>query len=330
MLMYLEARRDKEKRLWKTVLFLFGLVFLFSACSRRVQETAVPLSTTFRVIGYTTEASIPELIPYEQLTHINYAFLIPNADGTVILPTNLWKIEKITGQAHEQHVKVLISVGGWGWDAEFETLAADRESRTRFVDNLVRFVDDYNLDGIDMDWEYPDPGPSAANFLAMMRLLREKLPEGKLLTAAVVAHGDENGRGIPAEAFEIMDFVNLMAYDGPEHGTMAQAELSLDYWLSRGLTPEKTVLGLPFYGHPTGAPYRKIVESDPQAAVFDEFDYLGVTRRYNGIPTIEAKTRLAIERASGVMFWTLEQDAQGELSLVSAIHRTLTAFEEQP
>ena len=302
----------------------------FSGCSAKTPASNEPASEPFRVIGYVTEAVVPEIIPYDQLTHINYAFLIPNADGTIIPPTNIWKLEKITASAHEHGVKVLISVGGWGWDAEFETLAANSDVRAQFAENLVRFVEEHKLDGIDMDWEYPDPGPSSEHFLALMRLLRTQLPEGKLLTAAVVAYGDEHALGVPAEAFEIMDFVNLMAYDGGDHGSMAQAERSLDYWLGRGLPAEKTVLGLPFYGHPTGSPYRKIVESAPEAATLDEFEYLGVVRRYNGIPTIEAKTRLAQERGSGVMFWTLEQDAQGELSLIGAIDRTVKEFEDKP
>ena len=43
----------------------------------------------------------------------------------------------------------------------------------------------------------------------------------RLLTAAVVSHG-ENAAGILPETFELFDFVNVMAYDGPEHGTMQQ------------------------------------------------------------------------------------------------------------
>lgn len=101
------------------------------------------------------------MIPYERLTHINYAFLIPNEDGSFAPLTNGWKLKTIVAQAHEAGVKVLISVGGWGWDEQFETLAAAAATRTTFVQNLTAFVNEYNLDGADIDWEYPDPGPSA-------------------------------------------------------------------------------------------------------------------------------------------------------------------------
>ena len=279
-------------------------------------ETPMP-ETPFRVIAYVTGAVVPEVIPYDQLTHLNYAFLIPNADGTFVPLTNLWKLQKIVADAHAADVQVLISVGGWGWDAQFETLAADPVTRAAFVQNLTDFVTENDLDGADVDWEYPDPGPSSQNFLALMQELRQAMPD-KLLTTAVVAYGS-TGDGVPAETFSLFDFVNIMTYDGPDHATMAQFEAGLDYWQGRGLPPEKTVMGLPFYGRPSEPLYRQIVAANPEAAYQDSIEWNGEVNRYNGIPTVQAKTRLALERASGIMFWTLEQDAEGELSLLGAI-----------
>lgn len=285
--------------------------------------TATPPS--FRIVAYVTEAVVPEQIRYEKLTHINYAFLIPNDDGSVQRLANAWKLKAIVEQAHAHNVKVLISVGGWGWDAQFEAIAADEQKRGRFVDEILRVVNEYNLDGVDMDWEYPDPGPSSQNFLALMRELRTSLPSSKLLTAAVVALGDTYGLGIPAESFPLMDFVNIMTYDGDgrNHASMEYARGGLDYWLGRGLPPEKAVLGVPFYARPDGTPYRKIVQADAQAAYQDFFNYYGVELNYNGIPTIREKTLLALDRASGIMFWTLEQDTSDEFSLLNVIYQTV-------
>jgi GH18 family chitinase len=112
-----------------------------------------------------------------------------------------------------------------------------------------------------------------------------------------------------------------MTYDGPDHGTMEQFERGLSYWSERGLPEEKIVMGAPFYGDPD-MPYFKIVQADPNAAQTDTFDYYGITYHYNGIPTIQAKTRIAMEKAGGMMFWALDHDAQGDLSLVSAIYET--------
>lgn len=315
-------------------LYCLPLLILFmSGCSphpttQYPTSTSSPMTATppsFRIVAYVTEAVVPEQIRYEKLTHINYAFLIPNDDGSVQRLANAWKLKAIVEQAHAHNVKVLISVGGWGWDAQFEAIAADEQKRGRFVDEILRVVNEYNLDGVDMDWEYPDPGPSSQNFLALMRELRTSLPSSKLLTAAVVALGDTYGLGIPAESFPLMDFVNIMTYDGDgrNHASMEYARGGLDYWLGRGLPPEKAVLGVPFYARPDGTPYRKIVQADAQAAYQDFFNYYGVELNYNGIPTIREKTLLALDRASGIMFWTLEQDTSDEFSLLNVIYQTV-------
>ncbi len=305
------------------------LVLLLTSCSASatpVSEpteepvpTITPASPPFRIIAYVTDGIIESLIPYEKLTHINYSFLTPKVDGTFNTINNGWKLKLIAENAHAHNVKVLISVGGWGWDKEFETVAADPSLRSAFVQNLKTFVDEYQLDGADVDWEYPDAGQSAQNFLAMMQELRLAMPD-KLFSTAVVSYG-ENGMGILPETFELFDFVNVMTYDGPDHGSMEQFERGLSFWNERGLPKEKIVMGLPFYGDPNFA-YYKIVQEEPSAAQTDTFDYYGTTYHYNGIPTVKSKTKMAMEKASGIMFWTLDYDAQGELSLVNAIYQT--------
>lgn len=283
--------------------------------------TSTPSAPDFIILAYATDAIVVETVPFDQLTHINYAFLIPNPDGTFAPLANSWKIGKLIEAAHGRGVRVCLSVGGWGWDAQFEQMAADPQARAAFVRNLVAVLDQFQFDGADIDWEYPDPGQSAQNFLALMTELRAAMP-GKLLTTAVIAYGDETGQGIPAESFAVMDFVNIMTYDGPDHGTLEQFERGLTYWQGRGLPPEKTVMGVPFYSRPGSIPFSKLVKADPAAAQTDSYEYVGALQVYNGIPTIQAKTRTAMQRAGGIMFWALDHDATGEFSLVNAIFQT--------
>jgi GH18 family chitinase len=287
--------------------------------------TPTPTPSPFIILAYATEGIVAEIIPYDKLTHINYAFLTPQADGTFNPINNDWKLKKIVATGHTKNVKVLISVGGWGWDQQFETLAASPESRSAFVQNLKTFVQDYQLDGADIDWEYPDAGESSENFLALIKELRAAMPD-KLLTTAVVSYGD-NALGIHPDSLALFDFINVMTYDGPDHATMDQFEKGLAYWSGRGLPREKIVMGMPFYSHVKDSPvegvsFAKLVQADPAAAQVNEFDYYGMTQVYNGIPTVQAKTRMAMEKASGVMFWALDHDAQGEFSLVTAIYQT--------
>lgn len=57
-------------------------------------------------------------------------------------------------------IKKIISFGGWAFSAEAPTYQILRDAvkpanRDRFRTNLLKFVEDHNLDGIDLDWEYP-------------------------------------------------------------------------------------------------------------------------------------------------------------------------------
>ncbi len=287
-------------------------------------SSPTPPASSFRIVAYATEAVIPNAIPYAQLTNINYAFLIPNSDGTLVPLINPWKLQQIVSDAHTYSVRVLISVGGWGTDQQFEQMALDSKTRSTFVANLSAFINRYQLDGADIDWEYPELGHSSQYFLSLLKELRTAL-NGKLLTAAVVAYGDDNGLGVPKDSFGLLDFVNVMSYDGPDHGTMDQFNRALNYWKARGLAREKIVLGVPFYSRPDAVSYSKLVGSDAAAAQVDSFIYLGTAEHFNGIPTIQAKTKIAVQQAGGIMFWNLDDDAPGALSLVKAINQTVYA-----
>jgi GH18 family chitinase len=228
-------------------------------------------------------------------------------------------LEAIIESAHSQNVRVSVAVGGWGWDNEFEQMASQPESRASFVKNLKDIVDQYQLDGVDIDWEYPDPGESSQNFLKLMKELRAALPD-KLISTAVIGSWDEVGSAIPVEVFALVDYVNVMTYDGPDHGTMAEFENGINYW-SGAACKEKINIGAPFYSRPSEISFAKLVQFDPASAQVDSFEYNGMLQNYNGIPTIQTKTRLAMEETGGIMFWALDHDAQGEYSLVNAIYQ---------
>jgi chitinase len=304
-----------------------ALVLALTGCGTQVTAPSDGADPTeaFRVIGYVTDtgAQISDT-QLEQLTHVNYAFALPRRDGSLDQLANPWKLEDYVERAHARGIAVLISIGGWGPDPEFEALAADPASRARFVAGVTSMVEDFDLDGADVDWEYPDPGDSAANFVSLMRELRASLPPDKLLTAAVAAVGP-SADGVSPEVFGSVDFLNVMAYDGggSAHSPMTYAEEALDYWEALGLPAEQTVLGVPFYSRPAEVAYRELVESDPAAAEVDEFDWHGSPQNYNGLATIRAKTDLALRRASGIMIWTVADDTADDTSLLQAIRTVI-------
>jgi len=272
----------------------------------------------FKVIGYMPSwQGDVNTVQYSKLTYINYAFLLPTSTGGLQSIDNPSKLQSLVSLAHANGVKVLISVGGWnnGDDSGFETLAGNSTYRSAFVTNIMNFVNQYNLDGADIDWEYPDAGTSANNYVSLMTALATSLhAQGKLLTAAVVGTG---GDGVLSSVFSQVDFLNLMAYDynNYDHSTYTYASQSISYWKGKGLPAAKTVLGVPFYGRPSWESYAALIArgASPYA---DTYNGVG----YNGITTIKSKTDLAYDQGGGIMIWELSMDATGTYSLLSAIH----------
>ncbi|GGK88401.1 hypothetical protein GCM10012284_23020 [Mangrovihabitans endophyticus] len=290
-------------------------------------EAAV-LPNGFRSVGYMPSWSgSVTAVQYSKLTHINYAFALPNANGTLRPIENTGKLQQLVSLGHQNNVKVSLAIGGWndGDDSAFEALAGNSGARGTFVSNVVNVVDQYGLDGIDIDWEYPDPGQSANNYTAMMQQLSSALHgRGKLLTAAVVSGGG-TANGVQTAVFSAVDWLNIMAYDGGSpHANYDWSVDSANFWKGRGLPASKTVLGVPFYSRPGYYTYAQLVAMDPANANRDCTTVSGTQQCYNGLPTIRRKTQWALGNAGGIMNWELSQDVTGANSLVSAIYETAT------
>jgi chitinase len=285
---------------------------------------AAVLPNGFKSVGYMPSwAGSVTSVQYTKLTHINYSFALPNANGTLQPIENTAKLQQLVTLGHQNNVKVSIAIGGWndGNDSAFESLAANAGTRTTFVNTVMGVVRQYNLDGVDMDWEYPDPGTSGNNYTALMGQLSTALHnEGKLLTAAVVSEGG-TANGVQPAVFGYVDWLNIMAYDGGSpHANYDWSINAANFWKNRGLPKAKTVLGVPFYSRPGYLTYAQLVAQDPANA---NRDCTPSGECYNGLPTIRRKTQWAMANAGGIMNWELSQDATGANSLVSAIYDTV-------
>ncbi len=295
----------------------------------------------FRVVGYLPSWSgDPATLQFDALTQIDYAFLTLRPDGRYAFVYNSEKLNGIVKLAHGRGVKVLASVGGWSGStpSAFDVVSSDSNRTTRFVLNTLALIDQYDLDGLDIDWEFPS-ARAAWRFALLIHVLAEDLhAAGKLLTIAVSAT-DRHGVDIEDSVIADVDFIDIMAYDdgvggppGVPHSTYSFSEKALNYWLvSRDVPPSKAVLGVPFYGRSLknyhARTFKAILAGDRRAAAKDISDGYA----YNGFATIRAKTLdLARDRAGGIMIWQIAQDASGEDSLLNAIYDAVKEPIEYP
>ncbi|WP_305789378.1 glycosyl hydrolase family 18 protein [Symbioplanes lichenis] len=310
----------------KKILAALAVGLTAAAAIQAPAQAALP--NGFKSVGYMPSwAGSVTSIQYSKLTHINYAFALPNANGTLQPIENTSKLSQLVSLGHQNNVKISLAIGGWndGNDSAFESLAANASTRTTFVNTVMGVVGQYGLDGIDIDWEYPDPGTSGANYAALMSQLGTALHgQGKLLTSAVVSEGS-TANGVPTSVFGVVDWLNIMAYDGGNpHANYDWSIAAANFWKGRGLPAAKTVLGVPFYSRNGYVPYNQIVATNPAYANQDCATINGAQECYNGLPTIRRKTQWALANAGGIMNWELSQDATGANSLVSAIYETAT------
>ncbi|MFT4113435.1 glycoside hydrolase family 18 protein [Silvibacterium sp.] len=248
-----------------------------------------PQSTT-QVIGYVfpQEQRIqPGDISPTAMTRINFAFTNIKGNRMVLgEPGDAGNFAVLTGlRKQNPALTVLASVGGWGWSGGFSDMALTQESRAGFIESVVEFLAKYDLDGLDIDWEYPAMEGSTKhfrpadtqNYTLLLKELRERfdLEQKKLkrrlyLSIAVGGEQDFIDHTQMAEVQKYVDTVNLMAYDyyepgdGPITGHHAplntnpadpkkiSASHSVDLYEHAGVPAEKIVLGLPFYGHAWG------------------------------------------------------------------------------
>lgn len=290
----------------------------------------------FKIVAYYSEAREIDsiaLAKFKMVTHIHYAFAYPNANGTIkaiLRPANFSKMKSL---AKENGLKFGVSIAGVSAAEKeiFENIIKDPALRAVFIRNIVEFAVTNQLDGIDIDWEYPNASLGQhISYESFMKDLSVELHAWhKYLSAAVTAGVFPGGirDGITLGAVEAMDFINLMAYDGagyksnPNHASMVLTQDVIDYWLNqKGIPKSKAVVGIPMYGkNPANAAltFRDMLRQGANP-LENSFTISGTTYYYNGIPTVKDKTTLIKEKANGIMFWEFFQDVNGSNSLIKA------------
>jgi len=326
------------------ILTLFFILSIFTSCygEEAVLEKQMK-DNNFKVVGYYSYEYFNEPIEKVQtdkLTHIMYGFLIPKNDGTFVDLKKLEQLKELVVKAHKDEVKVFISIGGWSSEGKplepvFKELAASNEKRKFFIENVCALVNEYNLDGVELDWEHPNKS-TAADYEKMVIEMSDALDvNGKELTAALNGSWYSNWAAedtsvITEECLKRFSFINVMAYDmnNDAHSPIWFFENSISYWLFRGLPPEKIVMGMPLYAKPSWIQYRNLVSLNPEYAYLDYAPTTPLESNYNSINTLREKTIIALNRAGGVMIFDVNEDTNDETSVVSMIDNLLSRIKD--
>lgn len=274
--------------LYRTV--LIGLLtasgVLLSSCAN---QPAPSSQRTLHLIGYVMGSRSTALSPSDarRLTHINYAFANVR-DGRIVLerPADAQQLDSLRAlKQYNPDLKLLLSVGGWTWSDHFSDAALTDSSRHRFARSAAAIVEQHQLDGLDIDWEYPGQRgednvyrpEDKQNFTRLLRALRSQLDSlgsahdrtngGRyLLTIAAAVDSTYLANTNMADVQKHLDFVNLMTYDfhgswtnrtGHHTNLLASSaapssapsgHAGVQRFLGAGVPADKLILGAAFYG----------------------------------------------------------------------------------
>jgi len=260
------------KKLFLVFLFV-GLLFnVFSVKAKQVSYNRnIPIAI---MAYYTGDGTTINNYRIDQLTHLIFSFL--HVQGTslhVDSPKDSITLRQLVALKNQYpHLKVMVSMGGWGGCEPCSQAFSTVKGRQQFARSTKMILDEYGLDGIDLDWEYPAiqgyPGhlftpQDKANFTDLIKRLRHALGKKKIISFAAGGFDEYLRHSIDwHKVVPMVNYVNLMSYDlvngyskvtglhTPLYSSANQPE-SVDhavrYFDSIRLDMHKVVIGAAFY-----------------------------------------------------------------------------------
>ncbi|MGL5084277.1 MAG: glycoside hydrolase family 18 protein [Clostridium sp.] len=273
---------------------LMVILIIVGISSNNITNMASSDSNIYRSVGYFyQENGDINDIDVTKMTHLNYSFgliyhnevdsnrEVPIDDSklnTIYLSDKVKSDLKLIPDLRKKNknLEVLLAVGGWECRG-FSGAAATKESREQFANSALEIINEYGLDGINIDWQYPVNGAwgvidsssdDKANYTLLLQAIREKIGEDKLLAIS----GPTNKKFLTAwtefnKIVPIVDYINVMTYDLAYGGCYNNAPLYesqkfktvvdgdnytvdkvIESYLNAGATPGMLNLGIAFYG----------------------------------------------------------------------------------
>ncbi|MFQ3576070.1 MAG: glycosyl hydrolase family 18 protein, partial [Cytophagales bacterium] len=268
-------------------------------------------------------------VQYSKLTDVIYAFAQLSTDGSLSIMSPAVFTE-VKSRTQSNGKKLWIAIGGWGLSGNFSGVAADPVKRAKFADDCLALCTSHNLEGIDIDWEFPSASDKT-NFTLLLQATKTKLGSTYKLSAALGGESFVQGScvnkghvpGVEAAAFQYIDFFNIMSYDAPacigHHASVDFFKKAMDGYHALGCPYEKMIPGLAFYGRCAGEEtYANISASNPSGFFYSPNGTFS-SWCYDSKYTIREKIDYAMceKGAKGVMIWEITQDRNDQFSLLN-------------
>ncbi|RZC33216.1 chitinase-3-like protein 2 [Asbolus verrucosus] len=215
-------------------------------------------------------------------THINVGFANVYNNTLTLDVSQLEILKSVVGlKKINNKLKILISVGGAGNDTGFAEMVLNHATRKLFIKSVLEHVKIYDVDGVDLDWEFPNQEPHHDKYQRMhfTQLLEEfratinKQTRHKFMVTIAAAAPPflvDNCYDV-SYINQFVDFISVMSYDyhfyskitpftglnsplfqsSQDKGyfTNLNINYTTHYWILKGMSRDKIIIGLPTYGH---------------------------------------------------------------------------------
>ena len=123
----------------------------------------------------------------------------------------------------------------------------------KIADQTVAFAQKYDIDGVDIDWEYPQTASDWKIYDSFIQKLKADLnavKEGSIVSTALSA----GQLGLSKETYDSIDQIQFMAYDDNDtdgyQSSLQQAEDGIKAFVDNGCDLSKINIGIAAYGRP--------------------------------------------------------------------------------
>ncbi|KAI9571659.1 glycoside hydrolase family 18 protein [Boletus coccyginus] len=248
-----------------------------------------PVAATWYAGWHATQGFPLSAVSWHKYNTLFYSFATPtpNVNSLTLNGSNPSLLPEFVRQAHKHGVAAHIAIGGWTGSIWFSSNIATPENRTAFVKTVADFAEQYHLDGVGFDWEYPNQqgigcntinANDTQNFLYFLQELRANPVGAKLtLSAATAITPFQDASGHPSTDVsgfaKVLDYIAIMDYDiwgswssavgpnAPLNDTCAlpanqvgSAVSAVKAWITAGMPVDQIVLGVASYGHSFSVP----------------------------------------------------------------------------
>lgn len=218
------------------------------------------------LLGYAVPKGLEQMTGEDarKLTHVNVAFGVIRDGLLDMSKLDCLKDEMKRIRPMNPGLKFVLSVGGWGAGG-FSDMSLREKGRRDFAESVGRALDEYGLDGVDIDWEYPcsrDAGIDAdprdkENFTLLLQQLRRVA--GERIVSIAAGGGAYFTRDTEMDRVAaVCDYVQIMTYD-LRGGFTAQAGHHTGLYPAAGDESGRSTADCVELFRKAGVPYDKIV-----------------------------------------------------------------------